>query len=227
MAGKKKNVVGFKKFSDIKKSKVEEVNLSTGITPDSSSDIPMNPNLSRKSHKIEKPAKTDNLTPFKQDVDLPSDDTMGKLSAEKDKVKVKSDDEKNDDDTKNEEVKTIGKVAKFPKNVKASKAYNFLENVKVPKKSIWYIMVEKQDNELQMVKYNYKEGVNLSEFVNELKTYYIQNNKKDDKVCEAISKIGVDGTDKFSKITNIPPVEVNGKKMITVITEDLIKLLSK
>ena len=225
MADKKRNVVGFKKFSDIKKSKVEEVNLSSGETPETSADLPMNPNLSRKSSKIEKPAQSDNLKPFKQDVDLPNDEDLKKLSDEKDEVKVDTDKEGNEDT--NEKVQTIGRVAKFPKNVKASKAYNFLENVKVPKKSIWYIMVEKQDNELQMVKYNYREGVNLSEFVNELKTYYKEQNKNNQEVCEAISNIKVDGTDKYSSIANIPPVEVDGKKMITVITEDLIKLLSK
>jgi hypothetical protein len=39
-------------------------------------------------------------------------------------------------------------------------------------KSIWYIIVEKQENELQMVKYN-KEGVDLNKFIIELKSYYI------------------------------------------------------
>jgi hypothetical protein len=34
---------------------------------------------------------------------------------------------------KKENVKTYGRVAKFPKNVKASNAFNFLENVKVSK----------------------------------------------------------------------------------------------
>jgi hypothetical protein len=88
-------------------------------------------------------------------------------------------------------------------------------------------MVEKQDNELQMVKYNYKEGVDLSKFVNELKTYYTKKYGKDVKVIEAISKISVDGNDKYSMVKNIPLLEVEGKKMITKITEDLIRLLSK
>jgi hypothetical protein len=42
-------------------------------------------------------------------------------------------------------------------------------------------MVEKQDNELQMVKYNNKEGVDLNEFVTELKGYYIKKYSKDAK----------------------------------------------
>ena len=109
----------------------------------------------------------------------------------------------------------------------ASKAYNFLENVKVSKKSIWYIMVEKQDNELQMVKYNNKEGVDLSKFVTDLKGYYIKKYSKDAKVCSLIESINVDGNDKYSMVKNIPLITVDGRKMISIITEDLIKLLSK
>ena len=52
------------------------------------------------------------------------------------------------------DVKFYGKLARFPKKVKAHKALNFLENVKISKNSIWYILIEKQDNELQMIKYN-------------------------------------------------------------------------
>ena len=207
-----RKVVGFKKFSDIKgKSKVEEVNPSMDVDPDKDSDRPMNPNLPNSSKKIEKPASRKNLIPQEQDVNLPSDE---------------EENEEEGNET-NEKVETFGKVAKFPKNVKASKAYNFLENVKVSKKSIWYIMVEKMDNELQMVKYNYKEGVDLVKFVNELKTYYTKKYGKDKKVVEAISKIVVDGNDKYSMVKNIPLVEVDGRKMISRITEDLIKLLSK
>lgn len=215
MAENKRNVVGFKRFSDMKKSKVEEVDLSSGLTPDNDSDRPMNPNLSKESDKIEKPASRKNLMPEEQDIDLPNDEDVKKLSDD------------SDGDETNEKVETFGRVAKFPRNVKASKAYNFLENVKVSKKSIWYIMVEKQDNELQMVKYNYKEGVDLSKFVNELKTYYVKKYSNNENICKLVEKIEVDGNDKYSMVKNIPLVELDGKKMITKITEDLIKLLSK
>ena len=133
------------------------------------------------------------------------------------------------DSKKNEssEVQFIGKIAKLPKGVKASKGYNFLENLKVSKSSIWYLMIEKQENELQMVKYNHKKGVDLSKFVNELKTYYIKKNAENTKVCKLIEAIDVDGNDKYSWIKNIPQIDVDGKKMIGKITEDLIKLLSK
>ena len=209
----------FKKFSDFKNEnkseKLEEVNPSENIMPDTDSSRPMNPNLPKDSKKGEKYASRKNVIPKDQNVDVNND----------------SDEFVNDidfGDRKHEsKVETIGKVAKFPKNVKASKAYNFLENVKISKKSIWYIMVEKQDNELQMVKYNYNEGVNLSKFVAELKNYYIDKYKDNKAICEAVIKLEVDGNDKYSMVKNISPVELDGKKMITKITEDLIRLLSK
>lgn len=205
-----RKIVGFKKFSDIKSTpKIEEVELNG--KPDTDADRPMLPNTPDESKKIEKPASRKNLQPKEQDVNLPSGEANEFAS----------------DEESNEKVKTYGKVAKFPKNVKASKAYNFLENVKVSKKSIWYIMVEKQDNELQMVKYNNKEGVDLNKFVTELKGYYIKKYAKDAKVCKMIESINVDGNDKYSMVKNIPLVTVDGRKMISIITEDLIKLLSK
>lgn len=208
-----KKIVGFKKFSDIKSgsSKVEEVDMS--LTPDT--DLPMNPNTPVINTKIERPASRKNIIPKEENLKLDNewyDD--------------KEDEIKEDEKISEDKVQTYGRVAKFPKNVNASKAFNFLENVKVSKKSIWYIMVEKLDNELQMVKYNHKEGVDLNKFVNELKTYYITK-YKDPKMKKLIESIYVDGNDKYSMVKNIPLVEVEGKKLITKITEDLIKLLSK
>ena len=217
MAEENKKIVGFKRFSDIKsKSKIEEVNPSSDAQPMTDSDLPANPNVSKDSKKIERPMSIKNLIPKDQIIDLPSDED-----------EFENDIEETGEKTHEGNVETFGKVAKFPKNTKASKAYNFLENVKVSKKSIWYIIVEKQNNELQMVKYNVKEGVDLTKFVNELKTYYTKKYGKDAKFIEAISKISVDGNDKYSMVKNIPLVEVEGKKMITKITEDLIRLLSK
>ena len=209
----------FKKFSDFKNEskneKLEEVNPSDNIMPDTDSSRPMNPNTPKETTKGEKFASRKNIIPKDQNVDVDTD----------------ADDFQNDideEETKHEsKVETFGKVAKFPKNVKASKAYNFMENVKVSKKSIWYLMIEKDENELQMVKYNYNEGVDLSKFVNDLKTYYLGKYKGNKTICEAVSKLEVDGNDKYSMVKGITPVEVDGKKLITKITEDLIKLLSK
>ena len=116
-----KKVVGFKKFSEIKgKSKIEEIDPSLSIGPDTDSDRPMNPNLSKKSDKVERLASRKNIIPNDQNLEIDED----------------SDDFNNDidmDEKKHENVETFGKVAKFPKDIKASKAYNFLENVKVSK----------------------------------------------------------------------------------------------
>jgi hypothetical protein len=210
-----KKVVGFKKFSEIKgKSKIEEIDPSLPVSPDTDGDRPMNPNLSKDSNRVERLASRKNIIPQDQNLEVDEDEDSF------------INDIDTDERTHESNVDFTGKVAKFPKNVKASKAYNFLENVKVSKKSIWYIMVEK-DNELQMVKYNYKEGVDLNKFVNELKTYYISKFKTNRKICESISKINVDGNDKYSMVRNIPNVKLDDKLLITKITEDLIRLLSK
>lgn len=211
-----KKVVGFKKFSEIKgKSKIEEIDPSLPVSPETDSDRPMNPNLSKGSDSVERIASRKNLIPKDQNFEIDEDEDDFE-----DNIDL-------DDETHESKVDFTGKVAMFPKNIRASKAYNFLENVKVSKKSIWYLMVEKQDNELQMVKYNVKEGVDLTKFVNDLKTYYTNKYKSDKKVQNLIESIYVDGNDKYSMIKNIPTISLEGKKMITKITEDLIRLLSK
>jgi hypothetical protein len=86
---------------------------------------------------------------------------------------------------------------------------------------LWYLIVEKQENELQCIKYNNRQGFNLKMFVENLKTYY----SHDEKMCEYINNLDIEGTDKFSIIHNIPDIEINGKKLITIIMDDLIKLL--
>jgi hypothetical protein len=78
-----------------------------------------------------------------------------------------------------------------------------------------------------MVKYNYKKGVDLSQFVNDLKSYYISKYKSNQSMIRLIENIQVDGNDKYSLIKNVPMIELDGKKMISKITEDLIRLLSK
>ena len=124
----------------------------------------------------------------------------------------------------NDKVNFYGKVAKMPNNIKAKNAYNFLENIKVDKKKLWYILIEKDENELQCIKYNNKMGVNLKVFVEQIKEYH----KKNENLSEHIGNLNIEGNDKFSIIKNIPDVEVlPGKKMITFLTEELIQLLYK
>ena len=117
--GESRKIAGFKKFSDIKEAKksdkIEEVELNG--RPEVDSDLPANPNLPETADRksIEKPMSRKGLQPEEQDIDLPTGEENEFLS----------------DEETSEKVETFGKVAKFPKNVKASKAYNFLENVKV------------------------------------------------------------------------------------------------
>lgn len=215
MAESKKNIVGFKKFTDLK-SKVPVEDPSLGILPDTDSTRPMNPNLSKDTVRGERFASRQDLIPQDNNVEFNPelDDFSGDITLSGDK-------------THESTVDFSGRVARFPKNIKASKAFNFLENVKVSKKSIWYLMIEKQDNELQLVKYNHKEGVDLNKFINELKSYYTEKYASEPRIRKVIESISIDGNDKYSMVKNIPAISVDGKKMITKITEDLIKLLSK
>ena len=134
-------------------------------------------------------------------------------------------------ENRNTKVKIKGRVAKFPKGVKASKAYNFInemDNIKIPKNKIWYLMVEKQDNELQMVKYQTKKGVNLAEFINELKKFYINKFTNDVEIQEKIKaiEIGGDKDGNISYMRNIPNINMGEDKLIKVIVNDLTKLLN-
>jgi hypothetical protein len=203
-----RKIEGFKKFTDIKKkAKRSDDSEQLEERPFSDDELPGNTNLPDDGSYIQT-KKT------KATKDLKNHSTIDAKPEQK--------------QMKEGKVEMIGKIAKFPKRVKASKAYNFLENVKISKNSIWYIMVEKQDNELQMVKYNYKKGVDLAKFINELKTFYISKYGKMNKnLPKILERIEVDGNDTYSTIKNIPLVELGGKKLISILTEDLIKLLSK
>jgi len=211
MADEKK-ISGFKKFTEMKSEKKELEEAKLNSAPITDSDRPGNPNTPNTSKKIEKMPSRKGIIPKEQNVDL--ENKIG-------------DEEKSNED-KDTQVKLYGKVAKFPKKTKASKAYNFLENVKISKNSIWYILIEKQDNELQMVKYNNKKGFDMAKFVLELKNFYLNQYSKDHNMIKLIESIEVGGAEEFSSIKNIPNIDIAvGKKLISKITEDLIKLLSK
>ena len=201
---KETSISSFKKFSDMSKERKKNDSDLSMIPelPFDDGDLPANPNVPQKTGRFESPMSTKHMMPSGQKVEPEQELKEGK-------------------------VEFYGKVAKLPKGTKASKGYNFLENVKISKSSIWYIMVEKQDNELQMVKYNYKKGVDLAKFVVDLKEYYKSKFNGNPKVQRLIESIDVDGNDKYSWVKNIPLIEIDGRKMISKITEDLIKLLSK
>jgi hypothetical protein len=198
-------ISSFKKFSELSsKEKKSRMNEEPDLTelPFDDGDLPANPNVPQKTGRFESPMSTKHMMPSGQKVNPDQELNEGK-------------------------VEFYGKVAKLPKGTKASKGYNFLENVKISKSSIWYIMVEKQDNELQMVKYNHKKGVDLAKFVEDLKGYYTKKFEKNPKIQKMIESIAIDGNDKYSWVKNIPLIEIDGRKMISKITEDLIRLLSK
>jgi hypothetical protein len=127
----------------------------------------------------------------------------------------------------NKDIKIIGRIAKFPNNVQTHKAYSFMENIKIAKNKVWYIIVQKQNDQLQMVKYNLVEGVNLKQFVDKLKDFYIEKYNTNEELKSALEKLEVVGEDKFSIIKNIEPIMIEDKLLISKITEDLIILLSK
>lgn len=123
-----------------------------------------------------------------------------------------------------------GKVAKFPKGNKAKTAYSFLESIKIPKNLLWYFIIEKQVvgadgkpcEELQMIKYNNNQGLDLVKLVGELKVYY---KKKFPEIVQYLEAIVIDGNDKFSIIKNIPTITINNIPLVSIITKDMIKLL--
>lgn len=131
------------------------------------------------------------------------------------------------ENNKKKKVEIYGKIAKFPKDTKASEAYSFIDknkDIKV-KSTIWYMLIEKQSDKLQMVRFDLKKGVNMNAFVTDLKKYYIDRYKDNTQIVEAFNALEVCGTDKFSTISNIQQIDVDGKKLITRIVEDLVKLL--
>ena len=129
----------------------------------------------------------------------------------------------------NQNIELKGKVAKFPNNTKAVKALQFLEHIKVNPNKLWYIVIEDQENQLKMVKYNRSKGVNLLEYVKELKNVYVIKYAQDVTITEALNNITVEGEDGFSVIKNIPQIVIPNTEqtLISKITSDLINLLAE
>lgn len=124
-------------------------------------------------------------------------------------------------------VELRGKIAKFPKNTKAVKALQFLEQIKINPNKLWYIVIEDQDSQLKMVKYNRSKGVNLLEYTAELKSVYYHKYKDNTEITNALDKIVVEGENDFSIIKNIPMILLeNGQTLISKISSDLINLLA-
>jgi hypothetical protein len=216
--------MGIKKWSDFGKStKVDEMKTFTG---GKKAEVNKDKNVSR-SHVSASSEYADdinqNIIKRKERVNTKNKERKYATKKEETTIKDKSiyppetkdRGTANMEEPKNENVEFYGRLAKFPNGVKASKAYSWMHNLQDPKlakKDIWYLMVEKQDNELQMIKYQQKEGVNLTKFVMDLKSYYMNKYKSNPKLIEKISNIQLGG-------------DQEGKKLIHKITEDLVKLL--
>jgi hypothetical protein len=128
--------------------------------------------------------------------------------------------------TNKQKIELFGKIASG-KNIKASKMLEFLSNVpdvKV-KSSLWYLIIEKQDSELNLLRFTPQRGINLTEFIVELKKYYIDKYKDDKQIVEAFEKLTIEGNDKLSVLKNISNITIENRKLIRLLTEDLIKLL--
>lgn len=147
---------------------------------------------------------------------------MIKKRLNKDTITNNSNDKKTD-----ENVNLYGKVAVFPKNIKPSKAYKFLENVKINPEKLWYMLIQQQEDNLQMIKYNVKANIHLKEFVSTLKSYYLEKVEAYPELYEQVDKIVIeaDQNDLFVSIKNIPHIAINNKKLISIISEDLVKIL--
>ena len=127
-------------------------------------------------------------------------------------------------------VSMYGKIAKFPKNTKAKSAYNFLTNLKISSRKLWYFIIEKEivsvdgknkAQELQLIKYNNKNGINCDAFIEILKKEYPNYTE----LGKYINNLIIDSEENFSVIRNIPDVEIGSKKLINIISEDIIRLL--
>lgn len=220
-----------KKFSDFNKSKKSSSKKSgSNVKKPIGYEEELNSNILKGKMPIKDPVKkqtnlkgTKNHSWMKSKKTTANDETD--YETNKDGISQKKSLNESKNMKKKRKAKISGRVTKFPKDTKASKAYKFLENVKISKNKIWYILIEKQDDELQMIKYNTKKGVNLGQFVNELKKYYIQNYNEHKSELEKIM-LGADKDGNFSAIKNIPNIEIEGSKLIKKITEDLTILLN-
>ena len=207
-------ISNFKKFVEMNEAKKKaEENNSRQVQVEDKNGMPNIPKSNNKDKK-EKPQSTRYMRPEAQS-------ETG--------VDYKKPEFPDEDNTEISEknVEIYGRVAKLPKNTVASKGLKTMENLKLSKASVWYLMIEKNDDQLQMIKFNLNEGFDLNEFTNELKTYYIKKFAKIPKLVKLIENIVIDADTKYSWIKNIPQITVDGKKMISVITEDLIKILAK
>lgn len=137
-------------------------------------------------------------------------------------VNIKTGDYRVTENKSNQAIKDIvffNKIAIFEKSVMAKDAYNILESLKVDKNKLWYFMMDRNDNSIQIVKYNYEQGFHLLNLVSELfKKYDTVPQLKESLTSQNIK---FSGGKEFVVISNL---NENLKNLIKI---DITKLLSK
>jgi len=122
---------------------------------------------------------------------------------------------------KMEQFDFIGKIVKFPGDVKPSVSIVMLENNNVSKDKLHYIISKPNDSSLVLLKYNEKAEIKLSEFIKSMMQYYGRN----ENLKKILECIVLEGNETFSIIKNIPDVLIGEKKFIDIINDDIVKLL--
>jgi hypothetical protein len=136
-------------------------------------------------------------------------------------IKVENVENKNKEDKLTElfnNIEFINKVAIFKDTIHAKDAYLFLESAKIDKNKLWYFIMDRNEDTIQVVKYNNKEGFILNEFVDELFKYYKTNKVIEKYITENLK---ISGGKEFVVISNISPI------LKSILKTDLVKLLSK
>lgn len=113
----------------------------------------------------------------------------------------------------------VGKIVKFPSNIKPSVSIVMLENNNISKEKLHFIISKQTKNSLVIIKYNEKSEIKLNDFINTIFDYYKKNNN------EIFEKIIVEGNNSFSIIKNIPEIKIGEKLLIEKLNDDIIKLL--
>ena len=121
--------------------------------------------------------------------------------------------EKRKVDNISEKFELIGKIAKLPSQIKPSQSIIILENNKISKNKLHYIITKSSQNSITLLKYNEKADIKITEFINALLKHYEKNDKL------KINNIIAEGTEHFSFIKNIP------SNFIDMIYNDIVKLL--
>jgi len=115
----------------------------------------------------------------------------------------------------------VGKIVKFPSNIKPSVSIVMLENNNISKDKLHYIISKQTENTLVLLKYNESVEMKLTDFINTLINYY----KENDKIKNIFEKIIIEGNNNFSIIKNIPDIKLGDKQLIQVLNDDIMKLL--